>query len=81
MPLYECENCHTIDNTALTNFWDAFIHKKPKLCSACDPEIGKWHDNFPRLTMAEYREKYPVGAREVEYPVETNAAAEDKGER
>lgn len=21
------------------------------LCSACDPDIGKWHDHFPRLFL------------------------------
>ena len=21
------------------------------VCSACDPDIGKWHDQFPRLLL------------------------------
>jgi hypothetical protein len=62
MPLYECSNCHAVDNTALTNFWWEHIHEgKPALCSACDPEIGKWHGHFEKLTAAEYLRRYPQG--------------------
>jgi len=76
MPLFECEQCHCVDNTALTNFWQAHIEEKPQLCSACDPEIGKWHDKFPRIPAAEYTEKYPK-ARKVEYPAK--GAAQSRG--
>ena len=59
MPLYECTVCHSIDNTALTNFWDARLHDQPLLCSACDPEIGQWHGKFPRETADEHLAKHP----------------------
>ena len=62
MPLFECSKCSTVDNTALGNFWShAIMDRKPALCTACDPTIGKWHGRFPRLTVAEYREQYPLG--------------------
>ena len=76
MPLYECEQCHCVENTALTNFWSSHIDRKPQLCSACDPEINKWHDAFPRILLTEYVEKYPK-ARKVEYLA---AQRECKGE-
>jgi hypothetical protein len=65
MPLFECEKCGTVDNTALTNFWMAQRDDKPKLCSECDPEIGKWHGRFPRMTRAEHDSK---SERKVEFP-------------
>lgn len=47
MPIFKCSSCGCVDNTALTRYW---IRKKddPKLCSECDPAIGKWHDKFPK---------------------------------
>lgn len=48
MPLFECSQCGGRENTATSNYWDAERRGKPKLCSACDPEIGKWHDEFPQ---------------------------------
>lgn len=60
MPLYECSKCHAVENTALTNFWWDHIHDgKPALCSECDPEIGKWHGKFDKITAEEYAAKYP----------------------
>lgn len=60
MPLFMCTKCGSIDNTATSNYWhtqlrahDAKQEHKP-LCSACDPEIGKWHDRFPRRSAAGY---------------------------
>ncbi len=48
MGLFACTHCGSVDNTAFTNYavrqWD----NDPPLCSACDPDIGKWHDLFPR---------------------------------
>ena len=64
MPLYECSICHAAENTALTNFWEDLMHKRPALCSECDPRIGKWHEQFPKITAEEYDAKFP------EHPVE-----------
>ena len=48
MPLYICEKCHAIENTALTHYWyyDFNIDKVSVLCSECTG--GKWHGNFPK---------------------------------
>lgn len=46
MPLFECTKCGCVENTACCNYWSRKIDKKPALCSACDPDIGKWHGNF-----------------------------------
>lgn len=54
MPLYMCSECGSVDNTALGGYWRqemeaGFDRNKFKpLCSACYPQIGKWHDEFPR---------------------------------
>ena len=66
MPLYECSNCGTVDNTALTNFWQRRIENQPQLCSKCDPEIGHWHGKFPQMTRTEHDAQ---SKRKVEYPV------------
>lgn len=72
MPLFECSQCHTVDNTATANYW-ARVHmdQKPALCSACDPDLGTWHDRFPRTTLEEYHRLYP-DAKPVEYTIENN---------
>ena len=64
MPLYRCEKCGCIENTALGNFWgkddsalwpDEFVGKA--LCSECSPltyldgsatEFGIWHGRFEK---------------------------------
>ena len=48
MPLFKCERCHTLENTALT---PAYWGSDEKCCSAC--AIGKWHGHFPRQTPEE----------------------------
>lgn len=52
MPLYECSQCHCIENTAPGEYWSQqFDHYKdpanfhPK-CSEC--LTGKWHGLFPK---------------------------------
>lgn len=47
MPLYECERCHAIDNTALTEFWTRQVDNLAQLCSEC--ETGTWHGEFPKI--------------------------------
>jgi hypothetical protein len=62
MPLFECSKCHCYENTALSNWAVRYLHApknaagvkvvQPPLCSECDPEIGKWHDEFPKIPAA-----------------------------
>ena len=44
MSLFKCEKCGCVENTALSTYW--FSEKK--LCSECDPRIGKWHGRFKK---------------------------------
>lgn len=52
MPLYVCDKCHGIDNTALHgNYWTRLVDYKKKgsgliLCSEC--HTGVWHGRFPK---------------------------------
>lgn len=67
MPLFECSKCHVVDNTALGNFWwDVMHEKKPALCAECDPEIGSWHGQFPKISFADYVKQY--GTESVQFP-------------
>lgn len=51
MSLYVCEECRTIENTALGLFWTRNVEGDGRaLCSACAPEIGEWHGRFDRRT-------------------------------
>lgn len=50
MPIFQCEGCGCIDNTATSNFWTRTTLSP--LCSACDPEIGRWHGRFPQQPAA-----------------------------
>ncbi|MFK3741652.1 hypothetical protein [Massilia sp. TN1-12] len=53
MPIFMCHACGCIENTALSNYWvHTTLEGKPGLCSACDPEIGKWHGEFPQRSAA-----------------------------
>jgi len=49
MPLFQCTACGCVENTALCR-WAVrqFLDRDPALCSACDPDVGRWHDCFPR---------------------------------
>ena len=53
MSCFRCDNCGCIENTACSNYWEQKYPmddtpEKPKLCSECDPETGKWHGNFDK---------------------------------
>lgn len=56
MPLFKCETCGCVENTALSNYWTRNIDwaqqgvtlSNPALCSECDPAIGRWHGWFPK---------------------------------
>lgn len=54
MPLFCCDNCGIIDNTALTRYW--LRGDSPALCSACDPkgETKGWHGRFPARNPTEW---------------------------
>jgi len=66
MPLFVCDECGCVDNTALGHYWTRGKYGTPKeaLCTECMPEeydkglkgsrYGKWHDRFPK-------EKYVPG--------------------
>lgn len=54
MSLFVCSGCGCVENTALSNWAVRFLDKgadgsvSPPRCSACDPEIGRWHGEFKR---------------------------------
>lgn len=50
MPLFACESCNCIENTATSGFWANKMRKRALLCSECDPQIGKWHGVFDKIT-------------------------------
>ena len=45
MPLFRCEKCGCVENTATSNYWN---NEEPKFCSECDPAIGRWHGLFEK---------------------------------
>lgn len=52
MPLFECSKCGCLDNTAIAGYWWR-VNKENKspLCSECNPEIGKWHNEFEKIPV------------------------------
>lgn len=69
MPLFKCECCGCIENTALGHYWSRFVTKfkdstmnEKALCSECMPDEfidgtktkgGKWHGKFPKKQAKE----------------------------
>ena len=69
MPLFRCEKCGCIENTALGHFWSRSIQDfkgtefEKALCSECTPSFypdgsktkngGKWHGHFPKEQATE----------------------------
>src|ERR1700692_3342519 len=49
MATFRCGKCGCDEDTALCNYWSARVRDMVAVCSACDPKIGKWHGQFPRL--------------------------------
>ena len=50
MPIYICDKCGCIENTALSMCsWFYLFDKKPMLCSKCCPKQKKWHGAFKRV--------------------------------
>lgn len=52
MPIFLCDECGYVENTACSFFWH-WTKTEKKLCSACDPRIGKWHGRFERRLPTE----------------------------
>lgn len=78
MPLFECSQCHVVDNTALTEFWwNVMREGHAPLCSQCDPEIGKWLGSFPRTNVEEYKRQF--GGKSVEYDAAMIAKLRESG--
>lgn len=64
MPLFICDKCNCVENTALGHFWGRDMElfgpelQKKALCSECMPDTysdgsknedgGKWHGRFPK---------------------------------
>lgn len=58
MPLFVCDECKAIENTALGQFWTRgrYGNSKEALCSECMPyvkighnrKVGEWHRKFPK---------------------------------
>ena len=46
MPIFRCEECGCIENTACCNYWMRKNEGEPLVCSRCDPVIGEWHGRF-----------------------------------
>jgi len=50
MPLFKCDNCDCLENTALApHSWTQLLNKQPMLCSECEPAQNKWHGRFKKV--------------------------------
>ena len=55
MPIFKCDECGCVENTALSGYWWRKSNGKDKaLCSECDPKIGKWHGVFEKMPATEF---------------------------
>lgn len=50
MPLFKCDRCHAIENTAMCNHAVNRYEGRPVICSEC--ETGTWHGRFPKQHAA-----------------------------
>jgi hypothetical protein len=58
MPLFICDRCHCVDNTATSDFWLQARSRSPeRLCTEC--RTGIWHDRFPKAPHAGQRVIWP----------------------
>lgn len=57
MPLFVCDTCGCVDNTAMpgNNFYE--VDDKSQLCTEC--YNGKWHGEFPKMKAKKFSKKYP----------------------
>lgn len=52
MSIYRCDSCGCVENTALSLYWVS--QSERKLCSECDPAVGKWHGVFEKKSAKGY---------------------------
>jgi hypothetical protein len=52
MPIFVCDNCGAMENTALGAYWCR--EGRPRLCSECC--TGTWHGKFPKVQWDGKRE-------------------------
>lgn len=51
MPIFRCEQCGCVENTAASGYWSRKDEKDTRaLCTQCDPTIRKWHGMFKRMS-------------------------------
>jgi hypothetical protein len=73
MPLFVCNDCGTVDNTALANYWLAVGgtdgEPEPPRCSACAPgqalDGSGWHGQFPRRHWRDFVLENPADGRDL----------------
>lgn len=71
MPLFVCDGCGDVENTACCGadgYWLRKMRKYRKgdaLCSECNPAIGKWHGRFEKIDPEEWEERNPFTEREL----------------
>lgn len=46
MPLFNCAQCNSVENTATGAYWGRKMRDQPVLCSECD--TGTWHGLFAK---------------------------------
>lgn len=69
MPLFQCSECGTVENTACSRYWQqVYLEKKSPVCSEC--ESGKWHGMFPKQNAVQ--EGYLLGTDGFLYGPEEN---------
>lgn len=56
MPLFVCDRCENVDNTAMSGFWADKRTNKRKLCTRCRTDT--WHEKFDEIKRDEYVNKY-----------------------
>lgn len=48
MPLFVCEECGCVDNTACGGTFWVVLHAKNDKVLCCECHLGKWHNRFPK---------------------------------
>lgn len=59
MPIFKCEQCGCVENTALCLYWKNKRTEEKLLCSACDPLINRWHGVFAKKKATDFN--YYIG--------------------
>lgn len=76
MPLFVCEQCKCVENTALSPYWSKSANIWPEgfkgksLCSECASPVfsdgtksgyGQWHNEFPKENVDDFLKDNPEG--------------------